>query len=105
MGEMTIAIDKHELGKILPASSPEHEANYDELLSFLNNLSLTEMKEVGYNYVRIYGNQAAKSEALAYGLALTSKLKQKANEKNKYKGIYGKTFQNGYFRKQMNKVG
>lgn len=105
MGEMTIAINKHELGKILPASSPENDANYDELLSFLNNLSLTEMKEVGYNYVRIYGNQATKSDALSYGLALTSKLKEKHNEKNKYKGIYGKYFPNSYFRKQMNKVG
>lgn len=104
MGEMAHAINKHELGKVLPASSPEFDDNYNELLKFLNNLSLIEMKEVGWNYVAIYQDQAAESEALAYGLALTAKMKGKNELKAKYKNIFLNKFSSSYFVKKARKV-
>ncbi|MBX2844671.1 MAG: M48 family metallopeptidase [Saprospiraceae bacterium] len=104
MGEMAEAIEDKELGKILPQSSPAFEEDYNTVLKFLNGLSYKNMKEVGYNYVRTYRDDAGKSEALAYALALTSKLKGKYDDKEKYKGIYFNKFPNGYFVKQARKV-
>ncbi len=104
MGEMAQAINKHELGKILPASSPEYEDNYNDLLKFLNNLTLKEMKEVGWNYVAIYQDKAAESEALAYGLAITAKMKGKTELKAKYKGLFMSKFPDSYFVKKARKV-
>ena len=104
MGEMVEAIDEHELGKYLAHTSPAFTENYNDLLSFLNNLSMKEMTEVAYNYVRIYSEQAEENEALAYALALTSALKDKDNERNKYRNIYNKNFSDGYFIKKVRRI-
>jgi len=104
MGEMAQAINKHELGKVLSASSPQNEENYNDLLKFLNNLTLIEMKEVGWNYVAIYQDRAEESEALAYGLAITAKLEGKNELKAKYKSLYMSKFSSGYFVKKARKV-
>jgi len=104
MGEMVRAIDKHELGKVLSASSPEYDDNYNDLLKFLNNLSMKEMKEVGWNYVAIYQDKAAESEALAYALAITAKMKKKEELKAKYKQLFFNKFPSSYFVKKARKV-
>ena len=104
MGEMVELIDDHELGKYLPHSSPEFSDNYNELLSFLNNLSMKDMMEVGYNYVRIYQGQAAENAALAYGLTLTTSIKEKKNERDTNKDIYYKNYPDAYFTKKMRTI-
>lgn len=104
MGEMAIAMDDHELGKLLPQTSPHFGENYNDLLALLNTLTMKEMIEVGYNYARIYEENAHQNEALAYGLAITSKLKNKTLEKQNYKSIYYKHFTTGFFRNKVAKL-
>ncbi len=104
MGEMVDAIDHHELGKVLPLSSPEFEDDYNDLLKFLNNLSMQEMKEVAWNYVAIYQDQAEQSDVLTYALALTAKEKNKKDLYNKYKKSFMSLFPNSYFIKKARKL-
>jgi len=104
MGKMAIAIDKKELGKVLPTSSPAYEEGYNSVLKFLNGLSRKNMAEVGYNYVYVYRGKAATSEALTYALALTSRVKGKYEDKESYKNQYFKNFPSGYFLKELRKV-
>lgn len=104
MGKMAVAIDKKELGKVLPASSPAFDEGYNEVLKFLNGLSRKNMYEVGYNYVYVFRDRAPESEALTYALALTSRIKGKYKEKEAYKQQYLKNFPSGYFLKEARKV-
>ncbi len=104
MGEMVKAMNKHQLGNVLPLSSPEYSENYNELLKILNNLTMQEMREVAWNYVAIYQDNAEKSEALAYALALTAKEKKKSELYNKYKKLFLSKFPNSYFIKKARKI-
>lgn len=104
MGEMVDAIDDHEQGILLDHRSPEYSENYNLLLTFLNNLSMNEMANVSYQYVRTYRDIAKENEALAYALALTADVKGRNDQRNNFKHIYKNNFLNGYFYKQVTRI-
>ena len=104
MGEMVEAIDDHEQGKLLAHTSPEFTENYNLLLTFLNNLSMEEMANVSFQYVRTYKEQAKENEALAYALAVTADAKGRDDQRNNFKNIYKNNFQDGYFYRKVTRI-
>ena len=104
MGEMVEAIDDHEQGKVLAHTSPEFIDNFNQLLTFLNNLSMKEMANVSYQYVRTYRESAKENEALAYALAITADAKGRDDQRNNFKNIYKNNFRDGYFYKKVTRI-
>ncbi len=104
MARMVPAIDKHELGKILPAPSEQVEKDYNDILKFLNNLSRENARKVSYYYANKYADRAAESEALMYALALTNKNLKKHKEKEDFKSRYYKHFPKGHFIKEFRRL-
>jgi len=83
---------EHTLGKITDLPSPSFENQYNRLLEFLEKLSLEEMRQLTYHFLRRYEQQFAGNEDFAAALIRSKEHAGATGEKQQWLQYYQRTF-------------
>lgn len=97
--EAAIAQKEHELGKMTELPSPEHADDYLDVLFFLQNIRLSELSGLAYQYAAQYKDTYACDEEFLHLMEEICTMNGKADEAAQYRASYLEKFPKGKYAK------
>lgn len=99
--DIYVAQENHELREYVDLPSKKYNADYRQLMQFIQNLRLKEIANISYFYLKNKEAKYEDDEHFLYALMLTSDIIGEKDEVKKYKRRYLSDFPKGRYRKHV----